>query len=99
MTAAKRMSVSGYSHVDGAQVVRKPMRMAPLSPAIALPTMNTVIFMAMEFLPSALAASSRSRIARNERPYGELMMRGATRKTTKGRIREAAPDIHRYESE
>ena len=45
MTAAKRMSVSGYSHVDGAQVVMKPTRMAPLKPAIAPPTTNTVIFM------------------------------------------------------
>ena len=77
MTAANRMTVSGYNQVEGAQKVRKPTRMAPERPAIAPPTMNIVIFKATGFLPSAVAASSWSRMARSVRPKGEFTIRAA----------------------
>ena len=81
MTAANRMMVSGYSQVDGAQTVRKPTRIAPESPAIAPPTMKIVIFKAVGFFPSAEAATSFSRIARRDLPYGELTIRAAMNQT------------------
>ncbi len=73
----------------------KPIRMAPLNPAIAPPRMKTVIFNATAFLPSAFAAISFSRMARSERPYGELITRCAMKKTITARTNAPAVYAHR----
>ena len=44
--------------------------------------MKIIIFSATGFLPSALAATSLSRMARSERPNGELTIREATNQTS-----------------
>ena len=90
MTAANRMMVSGYSQVDGAQTVRNPTRIAPERPAIAPPTVKIVIFRAVGFFPSAVAAISLSRMARSVRPYGELTIRAATNQTRATQIAVSA---------
>ena len=48
---------------------------APLIPAITPPTMNEVMRRPVTFLPSAAAACSWSRTARNDRPSGALVIR------------------------
>ncbi len=66
---------------------------------MAPPTTKTVSLSATEFFPSALAASSCSRSARRERPYGEFMIRWATTKITAASTSVTAEYSQRYELE